>query len=120
MTFSVESSSKTLAPSSLAPGFTTFAPHIGEELWQRLGHGDSLAYAGWPAFDPALAREDTMTYAVQVNGKVRGQVELPLDAQKDAALAAARALENVARHLEGKTLRKEIFVPRRLINFVVS
>ncbi len=97
-----------------------FAPHLGEELWQRLGHGDSLAYAPFPAFDPALAKEDTMTYAVQVNGKVRGQIELPVDAQKDAALAAAKALENVARHLEGKTLRKEIFVPRRLINFVAK
>ncbi len=97
-----------------------FAPHMGEELWQRLGHEDTLAYTAWPAYDAELAKDDTMTYAVQVNGKVRGQIELPLDAKKDAALAAAKALENVARHLEGKTLRKEIFVPRRLINFVAK
>ncbi|MCB9529871.1 MAG: leucine--tRNA ligase [Myxococcales bacterium] len=97
-----------------------FAPHIGEELWQRLGHTRTLAYEPWPSYDESLTVAAAVTYAVQVNGKVRGQVELPVDVSKEAALAAARAEDNVARHLDGKTVRKEVFVPGRLINFVVG
>ena len=97
-----------------------FAPHLGEELWQRLGHTDTLAYAAWPTFDEALTQDPTVGYAIQVNGKLRGQLELPADVTKDDALAAARAEANVVRHLEGKTLRREIFIPGRMVNFVVS
>ncbi len=97
-----------------------FAPHLGEELWRRLGHSESLAYEPWPSYDEALTVDATVTYAVQVNGKLRGQVDLAKDAAKDAAIAAARAEENVARHLEGKTIRREIFVPGRMVNFVVG
>ena len=97
-----------------------FAPHFGEELWRRLGHPESLAYEPWPAYDEALCKAATVTYAVQVNGKMRGQVELPADVSKADALAAARSEQNVERHLEGKTMRKEIFVPGRLINFVAK
>lgn len=97
-----------------------FAPHIAEELWQRLGHTRTLAYEPWPSYDEALTVAATVTYAVQVNGKVRGQVELPADVGREDALAAARGDDNVARHLEGKTVRKEVFVPGRLVNFVVG
>ena len=97
-----------------------FAPHLGEELWQRLGNAESIAYAPWPTYDDALTLDATVGYAVQVNGKLRGQLELSKDVAKDDALAAARALENVARYLEGKTMRREIFIPGRMVNFVVS
>ncbi len=97
-----------------------FAPHLGEELWQRLGHTDTVAFASWPTYDEALTVDATVRYAVQVNGKLRGQLELGKGVGKDDALAAARGLENVARFLEGKTMRREIFVPGRMINFVVS
>ena len=97
-----------------------FAPHIGEELWRRMGREDTLTYEPWPAYDESLTVDETLTYAVQINGKLRGQVELPLDVDKSAALETAKAVENVAKHLEGKTIRREIFVPTRMVNFVVS
>ena len=97
-----------------------YAPHLGEELWRRLGHEDSIATAPWPAVDPSALVEDSKTYAVQVMGKLRGTIDVPADAGKDAVLAAARSEPNVARFLEGKTIRKEIFVPGRLVNFVAT
>jgi leucyl-tRNA synthetase len=97
-----------------------FAPHLAEELWQHLGHDESITWAQWPQVDEAKLAVDTITLAVQVNGKVRGQVDLPVDVDKDAALAAAKQVDNVARHLEGKTLRREIYVAGRLINLVVG
>ena len=97
-----------------------FAPHLAEELWRQLGHDESLAYAEWPAFDPEFLREDAVEIAVQVNGKLRGTVSVAAEASKDAMLAAARDEPNVARYLEGGTVRKEIAVPGRLVNFVVS
>ncbi len=97
-----------------------FAPHLGEELWQRLGHPASLTYAPWPEHDEAYLEEDEIELAVQVNGKLRGTVTVATDASKEAALAAARAEENVARYLAEGTVRKEIYVPGRLVNFVVN
>ena len=97
-----------------------YAPHLCEELWKRFGHTESLATAAWPSFDPSALVEDSVTYAVQVMGKLRGTVEMPKTAGKDDVLAAARAEPKVARFLEGKTIRKEIFVPGRLVNFVAT
>ena len=97
-----------------------FAPHMGEELWARLGHEDTITYATWPTFDPALVVDDMVKYSIQVNGKMRGQIELPADVSKDDALGQAKTHENVARFLEGKTMRREIFVPKRMINFVAN
>ncbi len=97
-----------------------FAPHLAEELWARLGHGETLAYAPWPEADEAYLTSDTVEYAVQVNGKLRGTVTLPADAEQDAVVAAARAQENVAKYLDGVTVRKEVFVPGRLVGFVVG
>jgi leucyl-tRNA synthetase len=97
-----------------------FCPHIAEELWSRLGHeGSIFDGAHWPSFDLEKAKEDTITLAVQVNGKVRGTVPLPAGASEEAALAAARAEPNVARHLEDAELRRVIYVPDRLLNLVV-
>ena len=97
-----------------------FAPHLGEELWHRLGHAESLTYAPWPEYDEAYLKEDEVEIAVQVMGKLRGTVRVPADASKEEVLAAARAEENVARYLAEATVRKEIVVPGRLVNFVVG
>jgi len=94
-------------------------PHLGEELWQILRPGNLLADEKWPRFDPALAAEETVTLAVQVNGKLRGTVELPRDSAEDAAKAAALALPTVVKALDGKAPRKTIVVPNRIVNVVV-
>ncbi|MCP4808248.1 MAG: leucine--tRNA ligase [Proteobacteria bacterium] len=96
-----------------------YAPHLAEELWERLGHTTSLAYEPWPVFDPSALVEDTVTITVQIQGKRRGQLDVPKDASKEAILAEAKALPNVAKHLEGMAIVKEIVVPGRLVNLVV-
>ncbi|MGY1594406.1 leucine--tRNA ligase [Geodermatophilus sp. SYSU D00708] len=96
------------------------APHIAEELWSRLGHDESLAWAPFPVADERWLVEDTVQVAVQVNGKVRAQVTVPADADAAALEAAARDDEKVAGHLAGKTVRRVIAVPGRLVNFVVA
>jgi leucyl-tRNA synthetase len=98
-----------------------FAPHIAEELWARLGHQQNLfAAASWPAFDEARAQADVIEMVVQVNGKVRARVPMPRGTPQDQAQAAALADENVARWLNGGTVRKVVFVPDRLINLVLG
>ena len=97
-----------------------FAPHLAEELWSRLGHPETLAYEPWPAHDPALLVEDTVTVAVQVNGKLRATLELPRGADQQATRAAAMADENVKRHLEGGEIKKVIHVADKLLSFVVA
>jgi leucyl-tRNA synthetase len=105
----------------LVPLVAPFAPHVAEELWSRLGHeGSIFDGAHWPDFDPALLVEDAVTVAVQVNGKVRGTLELPRGTAEAEALAAARAEPNVARFLEDVELRRVIHVPDRLLNLVVG
>ena len=96
------------------------APHICEELWQKLGHDQSLAYETWPVYDPALLVEETVEYPIAINGKVRGRFTVAADADDDALEAAARADEHVAAMIEGKTVRKVIVVKGRMVNFVVS
>ena len=96
-----------------------FAPHIAEEIWSMLGHDTTLAYEPWPAFDPSLLEEDTISVAVQVMGKLRGAVEVPVDADQATVIAAAKADPNVQRHLEGKAIVKEIYVAKKMVNFVV-
>ena len=98
-----------------------FAPHMAEELWERLGHeGSIFDGANWPAFDAAKAVEEEVRVAVQVNGKVRGTVSVPAGADRDAVTALAREENNVARHLEGMEVRRVVHVPDRLLNFVVA
>ena len=94
------------------------APHIAEELWQRTGHSGSIHLEPVPEFDESLIATETITLVVQVNGKVRGQVEVPADIDRDGAIAAAKSSSNVARHLEGMTEVKLIYVPGRLVNIV--
>jgi len=98
-----------------------FAPHIAEELWEKLGHSDSIFEgARWPDFDPEKLVEETVEVAVQVNGKLRGTVEVAPGAPDGEVTAAARAEENVARYLEDATERRVIVVQDRLVNFVVG
>jgi leucyl-tRNA synthetase len=95
-----------------------FAPHLAEELWQRLSGDGLLAHAAWPTVDERLLVDDEIEIAVQVLGKVRGHAKVPNGAAKDVVLAAARAA--VASYLDGKTVVKEIVVPGKLVNFVVK
>ena len=96
------------------------APHAAEELWQILGHEQTLAYEPWPAYDPALLKDAEVEVPVQVNGKLRGRVVVPADADGSQLEAAARGDERIASLLEGKTIRKVIVVPGKLVNFVVG
>ena len=97
-----------------------FAPHVAEELWERLGYNGTLAYEPWPGLEEQYLQEDLVKVAVQVNGKVRGTVEVPTNADQAQVLAAAQGLKNVSRYLESKRVRKKIYVPGRIINFVVG
>jgi leucyl-tRNA synthetase len=103
-----------------------FAPHLAEELWSKLHatgntqHATALAYAAWPQFDQALLVEDTLEVPVQVNGKLRDVIRLPADASQADLEAAAKASEKVKPFLEGKTIRKVIVLPKRLVNIVVG
>ena len=96
-----------------------FAPHLAEECWEILGNEPSIQAAPWPSYDPALCVEDEIELPVQVNGKVRGRVTLAKDASEDDAVAAAREVANVAAQLEGKTVRKTVYVPGKILNLIV-
>ena len=113
-----------VCPRSVAKSYvlllSPFAPHLAEELWSRLGHSQSLAYEPWPVADDRFLSRSQVEVAVQVNGKVRGSVVVDADAAKDDVLRAARQVENVARYLDDKELRREIYVPGRIVNFVVK
>ena len=96
------------------------APHIAEELWQCLGHADTLAYEPWPQYDEGLIQEDTIEIPVQINGKVRSRVTVPVEAPQDDLARAAREDSKIAAQIAGKTIIKTIVVPGRLVNFVVK
>ena len=111
-------------PRVLADGIvlliSPFAPHLAEELWQRLGHTDTLAYEPWPIYDPVLVRDEVVTVPVQVNGKLRATIEVAADADEATTVAVARAHEKIQTYLQGKTVRREVVIPGRLVNLVVS
>jgi leucyl-tRNA synthetase len=111
-------------PVSAAKAFTLilapFAPHLGEELWALLGEPESLTYAAWPTFDPALTVDDEVEIAVQVNGKVRSRVTLRRDASEADARAAVAHDEAVLAHTRGKAEKKLVYVPGRILNFIVG
>ena len=97
-----------------------FAPHLAEELWATLGGEGLCSLAPWPVWDENKTVESTVEVAVQVNGKVRGTISLPLNCPKDDAIAAAKADEKIAAAIAGKTVIKEISVPNKIINIVVK
>jgi leucyl-tRNA synthetase len=97
-----------------------FAPHVAEELWSRLGHAETLAHEPWPQFDEALVVDDVIEMPVQVNGKVRGHVKLARTATQDDAVKAALEVESVKPFVEGKSVKKVVFVAGRILNLVVG
>jgi leucyl-tRNA synthetase len=97
-----------------------FSPHIGEELWSRLGGNGSVMAATWPAYDAARLTATEVKLVFQVNGKHRGDQLVPVGTTQEAALEAARANPKVAPHLEGKTVKRVIFVPGKILNIVVE
>jgi leucyl-tRNA synthetase len=104
---------------NLAACIAPFAPHISEELWLKLGHHITIHKDTWPKFDEKYLAQDTVTIAVQVNGRVRGEVQVPTDASEDQVVTAAKTHEKVAAYLKDQTIRKTIFVPGKLVNFVI-
>ncbi len=97
-----------------------FAPHISDELWERLGHTGSLARQPWPAYDPAKLTESTMELPVQVNGKLRDKVVVPADASEESIFNVAQESDKVVPWLSGKMIVKRLYIPRKLVNFVVK
>ncbi len=97
-----------------------FAPHISEELWEKLGGKGFCSMAEWPTYDESKTVDSTVEVAVQVNGKLRATVMLPKDADKETAIATAKADERVKPFIEGKTVVKEISVPNKIVNIVVK
>ncbi len=96
------------------------APHLAEELWQLLGHTDTLAYAPWPTYDPALLVDDEVEVPVAINGKLRGRVMVPNGAKPEVIEMTARSDEKVIALLEGKAIKKVVVVPGKMVNFVVG
>jgi leucyl-tRNA synthetase len=97
-----------------------FAPHYTEELWERLGMKEVLSYKDWPTYDPELVKLDEVTIAIQVNGKLRETIQVSVNASKDEILSLAKELPKVQGYLSAGTIKKEIVVPGKLVNFVVQ
>jgi leucyl-tRNA synthetase len=111
----------TAAVRALALLVSPFAPHLGEEIWHGpLGHSTSLAYEPWPEFDAALVKEVEVEIGVQVNGKLRGTITIPVDADEQSARDAALSEGRVRAHVEGKTVKKFIYVKGKIANFIVG
>ncbi len=124
MVFVNELNQREVRPRSVLETFVLllapYAPHLAEEIRSRLGHAGTLAYEPWPAADPQYLVQDLVTVVVQVNGKVRDQLEVEADADKDTVIARAKAAPKIVPWLEGKTLVKEIYVPGKLVSLVVK
>ena len=98
-----------------------FAPHLGEEIWNSiLNETDSIFNANWPDYDNELIVDDDFKIAVQVNGKLRGSLLISKNSTKDQIFSMSKDIENVSRHLDGGELVKEIYVPGKIVNFVIK
>jgi len=97
-----------------------YAPHVAEELWQMLGHAETLMYYEWPQYDEAVLREASVTIPVQVNGKVRGEIVLEPETKQEEVERLAKELPNASRYLTGTKVNKVVYVPGKMINFVVG
>ena len=95
-------------------------PHIGEEMWEILGHNETLAYEVWPTYDEALCVDDTLTIGVQINGKLRATLDVAKDTSSKELEELALANADIKRHLEGKTVRKVIAIVNRIVNIVAN
>ena len=99
---------------------TPFAPHISSELWMQLGNEEFIEKSGWPKWNEEFLKSDEIQFIVQVNGKLRGKIKVAVGAEKDEILALAKNEDNVSKFLQDKEIVKEIFVPNKLINFVIK
>lgn len=97
-----------------------FAPHLTEELWNQLGHTEDMVYASWPEYDESKLVESTVEIVVSINGKVRDKLVIPMDMAKDDVIALAKATEKIQELTAGKSIFKEIYVPKKLVNLVVK
>ena len=97
-----------------------FAPHLTEEIWEKMGHRENLAYVQWPTYDNSLLKDEIITFAVQVNGKVRGTFEIERDADDDDCIAKAMEIDNVKRFLEGQEIKKQFVVKNKIVSFVIK
>lgn len=100
--------------------FSCICPHAGEEIWSILGHDGTIAFEKWPEFDEEAVKEDTVEIGVQINGKVKGKVEIAVDEDSQAVIAKAKEIPAVAKAIEGKNIVKEIYVPGRIVNIVAK
>ena len=111
-------------PKEYAEGFikmlSCITPHIGEEMWQILGHTDTIAYEPWPTYDEEKTKAQEFEMVVQVNGKVRGKITVDINTPKEEMETLAKQIENVQKHIEGKEIVKVIVVPKKLVNIVVK
>jgi leucyl-tRNA synthetase len=106
------------AAEKLALMVSPFAPHLGEECWKMLGHEESLAYHPWVEYDEHWCQDRTVIIGVQVNGKVRGEIEITKDAEESEAVDAAMKIPKVSSQIEGKEIKKIIFVKGKMVNIV--
>ncbi|PWW26198.1 leucyl-tRNA synthetase [Cytobacillus oceanisediminis] len=124
MVFINEAYKATVLPKSYVEGFvkmlSPIAPHISEELWSKLGHSGSIAYEAWPAFDEAKMVDDEVEIVIQINGKVKAKLMVPADAKKDLLEQIAMGDDKVKEQIDGKTVRKVIAVPGKLVNIVAN
>jgi leucyl-tRNA synthetase len=97
-----------------------FAPHFAEELWETTGHSDSIFKEKWPEHTPSLVKSEVAKIAIQINGKLRGILELSKEASQEEVVKEAKTLAGVAKHLRSRHIKKIIFVPGKIVNFVVS
>ena len=102
---------------AMAVLLSPFAPHVAEELWEELGHTESVFKAGWPKYDENAMKDDEIKVPVQINGKTKAVIEISADASKEEALAAGK--EAIADKLTGNVI-KEIYVPKKIINIVMK
>jgi len=111
-------------PKEYAEGFVKLlnpiCPYMTEELWEQLGHSKTIAYEPWPTYEEELTKEDMFTMIVQVNGKVRGKIEVSMDTTKEEMESLSKELENVKKYIEGKEIVKIITVPKKLVNIVIK
>jgi leucyl-tRNA synthetase len=110
---------KKIAESTLLM-LSPITPHMAHELWIKMGNGENIHYAPWPKFDSNFLEDDSYEMVIQVNGKLRGSLNIPLDTSKEEIIEKAKKLDNINKYMEDVKTRKVIFIEKKLINFVVG